>query len=239
MWYYISFQTGYRELTGLLEYVQFNGRINRNCEFKIVAHVGESQRKLHNGRIDRECQHRGKSNSYIFDFSSDIKNNQDGILTEHPSIKKKIKVFKQLTEKQITPKHCIAAVEMELNSVEEKIDYIDLEKRGWFKEIAENYRVINSMTTVILTSDEVVDKMKHNQYVSPVEISKCSVQVWANRLEKLLESKYVYPLKPVIEDIVIQTGENRYFDTEYYVWKNKECLYDSEFFGIGKGILKL
>jgi CRISPR-associated endonuclease/helicase Cas3 len=213
----ISFRTGFRELCGLLDYMQFNGRINR------------------------ECEHGKKSKSYVMEFIGPLKDRLDGILTDNPQLAGRQRVYRHLSEDEFHPQFCSNAVDQELEAARAPMDFVKMERDGEFAAIRDHYKVIDNNMAVIITDDEIVEKMKRNENISPAEISQYTVQVWMGRLEKFVASGLVTRLSDVLSSIVIETGDNRWFapegDRDYYVWDNDRCPYDPEFYGIGRGIL--
>lgn len=184
----ISFQIGYREKCGLLSYLQFNGRINRGETYK-------------------------NTKSYMFDFSKDIKNNQQGsILTMNPQLGPSIKVLSSMQKSNITPEYCSAAVSDELKLKTDVIDLSMEDKKRGYRTIAEEFKIIKAHTVTCIIDKEIATKLKEKLPVPYYEISRNSVQLWMNKLDKFQE----------LNDI-------ERVDGEYYIWNGK---YDPDFEGI-------
>lgn len=156
-----SFDVGFREKCGVLSYLQFNGRINRN------------------GLLT-------DSVSYMFDFSPDVKNNDGGApFTVNPQLIPSTKVLDKAKIDHITSEYCSQFIEMELEEKEGKFDFKGMEERKLFRLITEEFKIINADVITIIIDKEIGEKLKKGEFVSYQAIIKNSVQKWSNFLEKI------------------------------------------------------
>lgn len=183
-----SFDVGFREKCGVLSYLQFNGRINRNGLLK-------------------------NSVSYMFDFSSDVKNNQGGApFTINPQLIPATKVLDRAKIEHISPEYCSQFVEMELEERECKFDFANMERRKLYKLITDEFRIINSDVITIIIDREIGEKLKKGEFVSYQSIIANSVQKWSNFIEKIEKSDMI-----------------EYIEGHTYLWHGN---YDADFIGI-------
>mgnify|MGYP005844865845 CR=1 FL=1 len=194
----LDFQVGYREKSSITSFLQVSGRINR---------------------------HDKRSNtSVLYTFTIQ----PDNGLILHPGFKESIQVFDELwnslNDSLITlSKLCTTAVRKELSRFpdkEEKSDCLyENEVNLNFQEVESNFRVINSDTYTVITSKDLVDKIRLGVPVPWQEIQKNSVQLWGTKIRKL--------------------GLNAVGNSndEVYSWVDT-YEYDANFLGIMGGLLK-
>ena len=199
----ISFDVGFREKTGLLSVLQCNGRINRNS----LNTLGEN---------------------HVFTFSDELANNRDGIFTENPQLRKAIEIFDYIKlNDEISPSYCQESVRLEIDGVEDKsvlVKFNQWEQDKAFRSIAEEFKVIDSYTVIILVNKDTADKIKNGNYVSSSEINRNSIQLWSGKYDKIKESF------DCIEEIVSEYGQT------YLTWTG---YYDPEYYGIGQTLVEL
>jgi CRISPR-associated helicase Cas3 len=185
-----SFDIGFREKCGMLSYLQFNGRINRNGKLK-------------------------NAKSIMFDFSSSIKtNNGNGIYTINPQLIPGINVLNSLPKSKITPEYCSSAVELEIKANPPVNDFVMLEKRKRFKEISKKFNVIDADTITIIVDKIIGEKMLNGEYVCYQDIIKNSVQKWSNYLDKVANRGI---LQTIDSQTFFWKGE---YDSEFYGLKD-------------------
>lgn len=194
----LDFQVGYREKSSITSFLQVSGRINR---------------------------HDKRSNtSVLYTFTLQPGNG----LIMHPGFKESIQVFDDLwnniNDSSITLSAlCTTAVRKELSRFpdkEEKSDGLfENEINRNFQEVASDFRVINSDTYTVITSKDLVDKIRLGIPVPWQEIQKNSVQLWGTKIRKL----------------ALSTIGNQ--KDEIYSWVDTYD-YDANFLGIMGGLLK-
>ncbi|NCQ47171.1 MAG: CRISPR-associated protein Cas3 [Piscirickettsiaceae bacterium CG_4_10_14_3_um_filter_44_349] len=194
----LDFQVGYREKSSVTSFLQVSGRINR---------------------------HDKRSNtSVLYTFTIQ----PDNGLILHPGFKESIQVFDELwnslNDSLITLSTlCTTAVRKELSRFpdkEEKSDCLyENEVNLNFQEVESDFRVINSDTYTVITSKDLVDKIRLGVPVHWQEIQKNSVQIWGTKIRKLGLSA---------------VGNS---SDEVYSWVDA-YEYDANFLGIMGGLLK-
>ena len=194
----LSFQIGWREKCGPLSLLQCVGRINR-------------------GGIDKNAL------CYVFEFHESLVG-VGNPFTENPQLVNAIQVFDGKTTRQIIPNRCTDFVteEIELKDFSKSASFLNHEENMNFKSMGEEFRVIDSMTALVIVNPEIVSRIEAGEPVQSVEISRNSVQVWYPKIEKI---------QKLFDDALIkEVGEKG-----YYSWEGE---YESES-GIGKTMLSI
>ncbi len=171
----ISFDTGWREMSGPLSLFQFVGRINRGAI-----------------KTDATC--------YVFRFSESLVG-KDCLFTENPALEGAIDVFLSTSKRNLVPKHCTHFVQEEL--FEKKAHgpgFIALEKNLDFKSIKEEFKVIDSATASVIVNKELAARIQSGDYVAYNEIVRNSVQLWFTKIDKLNELSDNQLIIPIGED---------------------------------------
>jgi CRISPR-associated endonuclease Cas3-HD len=192
----LSFQIGWREKCGPLSLLQCIGRINR-------------------GGIDNNAL------CYVFKFHESLVG-VGNPFTENPQLVNAIQVFDGKTTRQITPNRCTGFVteEILLRDSSDGDSFSNYEANMDFKSMGDEFRVINSMTALVIVNPEIVNRIRSGEPVQSVEISRNSVQLWESKIEKIQ--------KLFADEFITEIGENG-----YYSWEGD---YESES-GIGKSML--
>ena len=158
----LSFAMGFRQTAGLLSVLQFNGRINRNNEYK-------------------------NAKTYVFDFGELLADNRNGLFTENPQLTKSVKIFNALKLHELSPEYCTSVVRAELNSCKNPINFNVMENRKDFYSISESFNIINSATINIIVDSCIGDKLIAGEYVKSTEISRNSIQLWITKYDKIVD----------------------------------------------------
>ena len=196
----VSFDVGFKQKASLSSVLQFNGRVNRNS----IASDGTV---------------------YVFDFSDVLADNRNGIFTENPQLNVGRNVFDTICKDgKVSPVYCQTAVEQEILSNRNLIDFTGLELRKSFKTISEEFNVINSSTVLIIVNADIADRIRKGWYVSATDINRNCIQLWTSKYNK------IETIFGGIEQITSKYGD------VYLVWTHE---YDPKFYGIGKMLLDL
>jgi CRISPR-associated endonuclease/helicase Cas3 len=201
----ISFDIGWREKCDPLQVLQFLGRINRGSKLK-------------------------NSVCYVFEFDKSIMGNNK-TLSVNLQNRIGIEVFNSLDSKSLTPSHCTAIVEnnLERSSLERSKTFLTQEQNKQFQEINDSFKIIDTATAIIIVNKDLIARIENEtlvdgkiekEYIQYNEIVRNSIQLWFTTIEKIQE----------LVDLKIITG---CFDKEYYVWNDE---YDDEM-GIGRIML--
>jgi CRISPR-associated endonuclease/helicase Cas3 len=192
----LSFQIGWREKCGPLSLLQCIGRINR-------------------GGIDNNAL------CYVFKFHESLVG-VGNPFTENPQLVNAIQVFNGKTTRQITPNRCTGFVieEILLRDSSDGDSFSNYEANMDFKSMGDDFRVIDSMTAMVIVNPEIVSRIRAGEPVQSIEISRNSVQLWESKIEKIQ--------KLFADELITEIGENG-----YYSWEGD---YESES-GIGKPML--
>ena len=142
--------------------LQFNGRINRNNEYK-------------------------NAKTYVFDFGELLADNRNGLFTENPQLTKSVKIFNALKLHELSPEYCTSVVRAELNSCKNPINFNVMENRKDFYSISESFNIINSATINIIVDSCIGDKLIAGEYVKSTEISRNSIQLWITKYDKIVD----------------------------------------------------
>ena len=188
-----SFQSAFRESCTISSLIQVGGRVNRNAERK---------------------------NAKLFDFKIKVSNQ----INSNPSFKisRKVlsKLFKnceidKLKSNERTPSEIVTlGMKWELmNDDREFLDRVQViekaENNMNYPKVAELCKVISSDTRLVIVKESIIETIRNNDKISFKEIVKNSVQIWANKIDKL----------PIFE-FINQNG--------LYYWGGK---YDKDFLG--------
>ena len=193
----LDFQVGYREKSSVTSLLQVSGRINRHDQRNNISKL------------------------YLFTLQPSDR------LSIHPGFKEASSVldslWSQLIDSTDLSQLCTMAIRKELSrfpSKEEKSDkLIKKELALNFQNVAEEFRIIDSDTCTVITSADLVEKLKLGISLPWQEIQKNSVQLWGNKIRKL-------KLNAI--------GNQK---DEVYSWTDT-YEYDPEFLGIMSGLLK-
>ena len=116
---------------------------------------------------------------------------------------------------------------LEIDGIKDKsilVKFTQWERDKAFRSIAEEFKVIDSYTVVILVNKDIANKIKKGEYVSSTEINRNSVQLWADKYDKITQNF------DCIEEVVSEYGQT------YFAWTG---YYDPEFYGIGQTLIEL
>jgi CRISPR-associated endonuclease/helicase Cas3 len=160
-----SFRTAFRESCALNNLLQTAGRVSRGGEY-----------------LEAE----------VWDFQHD----ESGFLSLHPQFKTSRKVLAALFTEHVEnlgPQHCTEALRRELNggcgateSLAEQL--LAAERHEDYPLVAKLCRVITADTHTVLVNQDLISRFltaDPQQFPSPREIMRYSVQVWSNKLANL------------------------------------------------------
>ena len=164
-----SFQTAFRESCSISSLIQVGGRVNRNAERK---------------------------DAKLFDF----KIATNSFINSNPSFKTPRKVLEKLFKKgeieKLKSNHKspaeIVTLGMKWELMQDDNEFIDkvkqiekAENSMDFPEVAKLCKVISSDTKLVIVKEDIIQSIKLGTKLSFKEIVKNSVQIWANKLDKL------------------------------------------------------
>ncbi len=189
----LSFRTGFRERFSTASLIQTGGRVNRNGEYNTHGP------------------------STVFDFVLDP---VDGI-TRHPAARDPGEVLKRQLARgdlaKLSPAALVSAAmaeELGLESGQNRL--LKAEKRKDYPGAAKYGQVISADTRIVVVDSNLAERLKAGERLSFLEILAGSVQIWAERIEKL--NLHSFPDRP-----------------ELYEWPHD---YDG-FIGYMAGVLKM
>lgn len=194
-----SFRTGIRERASTASLIQIGGRVNRGNELS-GAEVPEVWDLLLRGDQFRCNPAVSISSRALGYFTLDELNGLK------PSELATIAMRREWT-----------------SGAEEKAGQLIKHEDGMeYPSVSKESRVIDADTRTVIIDKSLADAVQRHERVSRVEIMKYSVQIWANRIEKLA-------LQPI-------THDRQSSESALYFWNYD---YDPDFLGYMKGILKL
>ena len=150
----LTFHTGLRERCSLNSLIQIGGRINRKGEYQ---------------------------NAEVWDFQL----RHDRLLVPHRAFETSARVLSELfAENQVNPESATEAMRREIRQtglckISEEI--LKSERNLRFPDVAEKFKVIDSNTITVIVDEKLKERLKKHDKVSPEEIQKESVQIWANK----------------------------------------------------------
>lgn len=158
----LSFRTGFRERFSTANLIQTGGRVNRNGEYN------------------------DEGAATVFDFMLDP---VDGV-TRHPGARDSGEVLKRQFDRgdigSMSPATLVSAAMVEELKAGPVRDHLSkAEKEKDYPRAAKHGRVIAVDTRIVVVDSGLVDRLKAGGPLSFQEILSGSVQVWAQRIEKL------------------------------------------------------
>lgn len=109
----------------------------------------------------------------------------NGDWTHNPQIHQSTKIASTYNMETLSPEDCTDAISNEIDMVLAN-EYYQFEKKRSMKKLGE-LRVINNPTTTIICDWHIVMKIKNGDFVSPQELTRKSIQVWENNLNRLMD----------------------------------------------------
>lgn len=191
-----SFRTGFRECASTTSLIQVGGRVNRGNEYTDVAVWDIFLRD------DRFCSNSALkiSRRALKDFSVNELNEM------HPS---------QLAT-------CAMRREWTSGADDKAKKLIKDEKDMEYPSVSMTCRVIDTDTRIVIIDRSLTEAIRKGENVSRIDLINYSVQIWANKIDKL-------GLSPVTQGV-------HFPDAGIYEWPYE---YDPDFLGYMKGVLKL
>lgn len=107
----------------------------------------------------------------------------DGDFTSNPQIHKATSIAHSYEIEKLSPKDCTEAIAREID-MKEADCYYQMERNMAMKSVGA-LQVINSNTFTIICDATIIQKIKNNEIVYPIDINRASVQVYENNLKKL------------------------------------------------------
>lgn len=192
-----SFRNGFRERASTASLIQIGGRISRGAEY-----------------IDAE----------VWDLFL-----RDDLFRENPALTISRRALGYFSDKELNYKDSSVlstkAMQREWTAGADikAATLIKYEQSMEYPSVAKACKVIEADTRTVLIDQTLVNAIRKGSTVSKVEIMQYSVQIWANKIEKLA-------LEPVIP-FTEATSANNMFSWIYE--------YDADFLGYMAGVLKL
>lgn len=201
----LSFKYGFRESCSYSSLYQTGGRVNRNYEYG------------------------NKSMLYNFEFEK----NQEYI-TSNPYFNSSIKILEKLIENgKIGTEYCTEAIRLELIDRDKDVNnLLKYEKLNKFKEMSENFKIIESLTKAVVVNKSLIDNIKENKIPSYRQIVKNSVQIWKDKIEKYpIESVETIGASKIFKSIDYWSGG---YDKDFLGYMS-EILYQKGYKGVNRG----
>jgi CRISPR-associated endonuclease/helicase Cas3 len=192
-----SFRTGFRESCSATSLLQIGGRINRNNEYGTAE---------------------------IWDFRIV----DPPLYNENPSFALSRKVLDTLFDEDAFSSFSIEDIlrkalshEITESKNEKAKEILKMEKEMEYPQVERLCRVIDSDTRTVLIDKTLADRITTGKEVSPNELQRYCVQIWASKISAL-------NVKRLFESCEDEYG--------LYVWEDD---YDPDFLGYMQGVLKL
>jgi CRISPR-associated endonuclease/helicase Cas3 len=150
----LSFRTGLRERCSLNSLIQIGGRVNRKGEWETAG---------------------------VWDFQL----RRGGLLTAHRAFETSGRILGELfSERQVKPESATEAMRREirqtgLRNISEEIPKSERTLR--FPDVAEKFSVIDTNTITVVVDETLTERLRKHDKVSPEDIQKGSVQIWADK----------------------------------------------------------
>jgi CRISPR-associated endonuclease/helicase Cas3 len=192
-----SFRTGFRERASTASLIQIGGRVSRSNEF-----------------MDAEA----------WDILL-----LDDQFQSNPTMTISRTALDRFTLEELNQSHpaelaTLAMTREWTSGAEEKAEQLIKDEEGMeYPSVSKQCRVIDSDTRTVIIDKSLAEAIRKGDRVSRRELMQYSVQIWANRIEKLA-------LEPLT-----RAGQSSKSDL-LYEWKYD---YDPDFLGYMKGVLKL
>jgi CRISPR-associated endonuclease/helicase Cas3 len=194
-----SFRTGFRERASSASLIQIGGRVNRGNEIDEADVPG------------------------VWDLLL-----RDDQFRSNPAISVSCRALGYFTLAELNSlkpsELATTAMRREWTSgAEEKAkQLIDLEGGMEYPSVSRESRVIDTDTRTVIIDNSLADAIQRREKVSRNEIMKYSVQIWANKIDKLA-------LQPI-------THDKQSSESALYFWGYE---YEPDFLGYMKGVLNL
>jgi len=191
-----SFRTGFRERASTASLIQIGGRISRGDEFE---------------------------NAEVWDILL-----RDDRFRSNPSVSVSRQALNRFALHELNQMHPAELTtfamrrEWTYGADEKARKLIKDEDRMEYPSVSTQCRVIDTDTRTVIIDESLAEAVRKGEKVSRHELMRYSVQIWANKIEKL-------GLQPAIQG-------SRSEDLKIYVWQYD---YDPDFLGYMKGVLKL
>ena len=190
-----SFRTGFRESSSTASLIQLGGRVSRSSEH---------------------------AKAEVWDFRT-----RDDRLNANPGFEVPRRVldrfFDECAFKKMPPSDLAKEAmrrELTAGDMDRADELLQAEQEMEYPKVAELCRVIRADTRTVIVDPKVADALRRAEKVSPTELQRRSVQMWAHKIEKLAVS-------PLFEGCRKDS---------LYVWGGP---YDPDFLGYMAGVLPL
>lgn len=191
-----SFRTGFRERSSTASLIQIGGRVSRGDEF---------------------------NDAEVWDILL-----RDNRFRSNPAVSISRRALDYFTVEELNQMHpselatCAMRREWTSGAEEKARQLIKYEEGMEYPSVSTECLVIDTDTRMVIIDKSLADAVRKGEKVSRFELMRYSVQIWANKIDKLA-------LEPV-------THRSRSSDSNLYVW---DYEYDPDFLGYMKGVLKL
>lgn len=191
-----SFRTGFREHASTASLIQIGGRVSRGDEF---------------------------NDAEVWDLRF-----LDDRFRSNPAVSTSRRALDYFTVDELNRMHpaelatCAMRREWTSGAEDKARQLIKYEEGMEYPSVSTECRVIDTDTRMVIIDKSLAEAVRKGERVSRVELMRYSVQIWANKIDKLA-------LKPA-------THRSRSSDSNMYVW---EYEYDPDFLGYMAGVLKL
>jgi CRISPR-associated endonuclease/helicase Cas3 len=191
-----SFRTGFRECASTASLIQIGGRVSRGDEF---------------------------NDAEVWDLRL-----LDDRFRSNPAVTISRRALDYFTVDELNCMHpaelatCAMRLEWTSGAEEKARQLIKYEEGMEYPSVSAECRVIDTDTRTVIIDRSLAEAVRKGEKVPRVELMRYSVQVWANKIDKLA-------LEPL-------THRRRVSDSDIYVWQYD---YDPDFLGYMKGVLKL
>jgi CRISPR-associated endonuclease/helicase Cas3 len=191
-----SFRTGFREHASTASLIQIGGRVSRGDEF---------------------------NDAEVWDLRL-----LDDRFRSNPAVSISRRALDYFTADELNRMHpaelatCAMRREWTSGAEDKARQLIKYEEGMEYPSVSTECRVIDTDTRMVIIDKSLAEAVRKGEKVSRAELMRHSVQIWANKIDKLA-------LKPV-------THRSRSSDSNLYVW---EYEYDPDFLGYMAGVLKL
>lgn len=129
------------------------------------------------GRVNRNNE---KTKSYVYEFEFDKKFFKESEFTNHPGLSDSIKARRGL---KVSADNCTNAIQNEI-ALKDKPDLVDVENSFRFKQMKDDFSVIDTCTVSVIIDRDIVNKIKSGERVDPVQINRHSISIFRSKIDE-------------------------------------------------------